>query len=298
MTKSMKKNVSLVLSSGGARGMAHIGIIEELIKNDFKIHSVAGSSIGAVVGGIYASGKLEEFADWVKNLHRIDVFKLMDFTMSSQGFLKGEKVFSELKKFIPDKNIEDLNIPFSAVATDPKSHKEAVFTSGSLYDAMRASISIPGILIPGKVKNTSYLDGGVLNPVPIDHVKRDDGDMLVVIDLNADLPYNKPKYDEDAQKKNEQQYQQLLDKFMEAIGIQKKEKTEKKTQLGYYELLNTSVALMQEKLTHLILEKHEPDLLIPISKKACKTFEFYRANELIEVGRMAFKKSYEKWSKE
>jgi len=292
----MKKNISLVLSSGGARGMAHIGIIEELLRNDFDIQAVSGASIGAVIGAIYASGKLSEFTDWVKNLHRIDVFKLMDFTMSSQGFLKGEKVFSELKKFIPDKNIENLNIPFAAVAADPNNHKEVVFTSGSMYDAMRASISIPGILIPGKVKNTYYIDGGVLNPIPIDHVKRDKENLLVVVDLNADLPYQKPKYDEDAQKKNEQQYQQLLEKIRDTLGIQKKDETEKENQLSYYELLNTSIILMQEKLTHLILEKHQPDLLIKISKKACKTFEFYRANELIEVGRTAFRKSLEEWS--
>ena len=134
----MKKQVSLVLSSGGARGLAHIGAIEELLKHDFKIEAVAGSSIGAAIGGIYASGNLEKYKDWILNLDKYGVFKLMDFTFSSHGFIKGEKVKREMRKFLGDPNIEDLNIPYVAVAADLYNQKEIVFTKGNLSDSKAA----------------------------------------------------------------------------------------------------------------------------------------------------------------
>ena len=124
----MKRSVSLVLSSGGSRGLAHIGVINELEKQGFLITSVSGSSIGAVIGGLYAMGKLPEYADWVATLNRRDVWDLMDFTMTTSGLMKGERVFDKMKTFIPDKNIEDMNIPFAAVATDILNETEFVLT--------------------------------------------------------------------------------------------------------------------------------------------------------------------------
>ena len=291
----MKQKVALVLSSGGARGMAHIGVIEELEKLDFEIHSISGTSIGAVVGGIYATGKLNEFAEWAKNLHRLDVYNLMDFSVTTNGFIKGIKVFNELKKFIPDQPIEDLKIPFAAVAGDAQNRKEIIFREGPLFRALRASVSIPGIIVPYRLDGTDLVDGGVVNPLPIDHVQRIKADLLVAVNLNSSTTYKKPKYDMATQQKNEQQYNLLLKKIKETLGLVKNHNNSKSKRLGYYEVLNASLNMMQEKLSELTLEKHQPDLLVKIPKTACKTFEFYRTNEMIEAGREEFLKSYTIW---
>ena len=291
----MKQKVALVLSSGGARGMAHIGVIEELEKLGFEISSVAGASIGSVIGGIYATDQLREYTKWVRNLHKFDVYKLMDFSVSSQGFIKGDKVFNEIQKFIPDRRIEDLAIPFAAVAADPHNRKERVFTRGSLFRAIRASIAIPGVVLPSRINDVDLVDGGVVNPIPADHVKRTDGDILVVVDLNSSFSYHKPNYDLDAQKANEAQYRMVLAKIRKKLGVSEKTNKDKKSRPGYYDLLNNSIYLMQEKLSELTLRLHKPDILIRIPRTACKTFEFYRANELIEAGREAFLKSYSEW---
>ena len=128
----MSRNIALVLSGGGARGMAHIGVIEELLKRDYRITSIAGTSMGALIGGVYAQGKLEEFKNWVTGLDQLEVFKLVDLTIGKGGLVKGEKVLNKMKEFIPDTNIEDLPIPYSATAVDIIKHEEVVFRSGSV----------------------------------------------------------------------------------------------------------------------------------------------------------------------
>ena len=159
MTEKIKKPVSLVLSSGGSKGLAHIGVINELEKQGFLITSVSGSSIGSVIGGIYAMGKLPEYTNWVKTLNQKAIWGLMDFTVSTNGLLKGEKVIEKMRTFIPDMPIEKMNIPFAAVATDILNEKEVVFRSGSFYEAIRASVAIPTIITPVKYKDTILVDG-------------------------------------------------------------------------------------------------------------------------------------------
>ncbi|TNF39522.1 MAG: phospholipase, partial [Cytophagales bacterium] len=182
---SKKKKVSLVLSSGGARGLAHVGVIEELEKRGYEISQIAGCSAGALVGGMYAAGKMNDFRDWICNLDRIDVFSLMDFTFSSKGFIKGEKVFNALKKVVQDCKIEDLSIPFSCNAVNVKTGKEHIFKEGSLYTAIRASGSIPSVFLPAKVQNQFFIDGGVLNPIPMSLLTESEDSILVVVDANG-----------------------------------------------------------------------------------------------------------------
>ena len=182
---SKKKTVSLVLSSGGARGLAHVGVIEELEKRGYEIIEIAGCSAGALVGGMYATGKMPEFKEWICNLDRVDVFSLMDFTFSSRGFIKGEKVYSALKKVVPDCQIEDLPIQFSCNAVEVHSGKEYVFRKGSLYKAIRASGSIPSVFLPAKIEKNHFIDGGVLNPVPISLISDPAKSLVVVVDVNG-----------------------------------------------------------------------------------------------------------------
>lgn len=291
-TSSKSKNVALVLSSGGARGLAHIGVIEELQARGYNITSIAGSSMGALVGGLYAAGKMEEYKKWIIGLDKMEILSLIDFTLTTKGFVKGEKVFERMRKlnFIPDINIEDLSIPYLAIAVDIINNKECVFNSGSLLKAIRSSISIPSVFTPIIHKDGLLVDGGVLNPLPLKHVVRYPNDILVAVDLNALIPYEKPDLPKRTKKKenhNEKIYA-LMQKWDELFGHDSKtvkEKTSKKPSIGYFDVLMRSVLLMQSKLTDYSVEITPPDVLIPISKDSSTVFEFYKAEELILYGR-------------
>lgn len=281
----MKKQISLVLSSGGARGVAHIGVIEELEKQGFEIKSIAGTSMGALVGGLYATGKLDVYKEWMCSLDKMDVFNLIDFTFSTNGIMKGDKILREMKRMIPDRNIEDLSIPFVTVATDISNSKELIFNSGSLYDAIRASISIPTVFTP-YVKDGSYIvDGGVLNPIPINRVKRIDDDILVVVDVNARVPNNKPPPLLENNNHEEKRYSKYINTVINKLNyFIPKHETDK---LGYFSLLNKTTGLMLHQISLMTLEKYQPDILINISRDSFGTYDFYKSEKLIEAGKKA-----------
>ncbi|MCX6234463.1 MAG: patatin-like phospholipase family protein [Bacteroidetes bacterium] len=268
----MKKNIALVLSSGGARGFAHIGVINVLEKNGFTITSIAGTSMGALVGGIYATGQFNLFEEWVSSLNIKEVLKLTDFSISNKGLLKGSRIIKKMKELVPDRNIEDLPIPFCSVATDIINGTETVFTEGNLYDAIRASISIPTVFQPFKVGDNYFVDGGVLNPIPIDRVKRQTDDLLVVVDVNAQIPYEKRKVTEEKLLYNRyfEQIKMIRNKLNTTIPRNKTD------HIGIFNLTNRSISLMLHKISLLTLEKHQPDLLINISRHSFGTYDFYK----------------------
>lgn len=180
-----KKTVTLVLGSGGARGMAHIGVIKWLEENNYDIQSVAGSSIGALVGGVYAAGKLKEFEEWVCGMTKMNILSYLDLAFSTDGFISGEKIMNTLKEMIGEIDIEQLPIPFTAVVTDIGREKEVWIKSGPLFDAIRASISMPLFFIPFEYEGTEFIDGGVLNPVPIAPTLSDRTQMTIAVDLHG-----------------------------------------------------------------------------------------------------------------
>ena len=274
-----KKKVSLVLSSGGARGVAHIGVIEALEENGFEISSIAGSSMGAVVGGVYAAGKLPEYKEWICNLDKLDVLKLMDFTFSTQGFVQGDKVFNEMKRFMGHVDIEDLSIPFAAVATDLKAKREVVFKEGDLYTALRASAAIPSVVKPSIHNGRLLVDGGVLNPIPVRHVTRSENDMLIISDVNANVPCIM----EDTRKQEQRPFIPWLEKWNGLMG-KKENKYEKRRSPSLFDLLAESIDLMQDRISDFIVEESRPDLLIKVSRDTCSTFEFHRSPYLIRCG--------------
>lgn len=280
-----KQKVALVLSSGGARGLAHIGVIEGLIANGYEITSVAGTSIGSLVGAFLACDELDRYKKWACELDRLDVFKLIDFTFSVNGFIRGEKVFKSLEEVIPDRSIDDFNIPYAAIATDIMSKKEKVFTSGSMYQAIKASVAIPTVIRPVHFEDQKLIDGGVLNPVPVNRVKRNEGDILVVSNVSSVKPYVRSKPEDKAAKDEEKNYLDKLNAFKNKWAKLLPGNSSAKDKLGYFELLNRSIDLMQDQLATILLEKYEPDILAEISRDACNTFEFYRAEEMIEEGR-------------
>jgi NTE family protein len=286
------KNVRLVLGSGGARGMAHIGVIEELEKEGFTIKEVVGCSMGAVVGGIYCTGHLPEYKHWLIGLSRLDVFRLLDFTLSSQGFVKGERVFREIEKLIGDHQIESLKIPFTAVATDVIGKREVHYRAGSLFKALRASIAIPTIFTPVVEGRSQLVDGGVLNPLPLNLIHRDLDDIVVAVNINANIPARDMV---PVENKEKAAYQKMLDAFRtQFLGIETKVE-EKIEQFGLFDLLNKSLDMTMDRLTELMIDVHKPHIVVDVSREACGVFEFYRANEIIEEGRKAFQKSYRKY---
>ncbi|MBU1012511.1 MAG: patatin-like phospholipase family protein [Bacteroidetes bacterium] len=285
----MKRKVSLVLSGGGARGIAHIGVIEEIEKQGFEIFSVSGTSMGAMVGGIYALGKMEAYKNWICSLDKIKVFSLIDFSFSTQGLVKGDKVFNKMKEFIPDVNIEDLKINYTAVAADIMNKKEVVFTKGSIFDAIRASISIPTIFTPVKTEDGLLVDGGVINNIPINYAHRTPGDILIVVNVNANIPIDKPVITKKETAIKLSIYQKKIRDFYHHLNkTHPMSKTEK---LGYFELINKTIGLMTYHNAQMSLEKYKPDILINISRDSCSTYDFYKAEELVEIGRHAAIKS-------
>ncbi len=180
----MKKSVALVLSSGGPRGLAYIGAIEELQSRGYTIHSVAGTSMGSLIGGVFAAGKLAEFKEWITTLDGWKVFSLMDFSLSKNHFVKGDKIMDAIKCIVPDVDIESLEIPYRAVATDISTGEEVVFSSGKLFDAIRASISIPSLFRPVPYGMSMLIDGCMVNCLPLNRVVRSEDDILVAFDTN------------------------------------------------------------------------------------------------------------------
>lgn len=285
------KNVRLVLGSGGARGMAHIGVIEELEREGFTIKEVAGCSMGAIVGGLYCAGHLTEYKHWLISLSRFDVFKLLDFTLSTQGFVKGDRVFKAIEQLIGEHEIEKFPIPFTAVASDLTARQEIYFRSGSLFKALRASIAIPTIFTPVIDGQKQLVDGGVLNPLPLNRVKREEGDWLVAVNLNANVPEVKKNSEPIVVNEEKGAYLRMIDQFRTQLFRFDSKAEETVEKLGLFDILNKSYDLTQDRLTELMIEVHKPDLVIDIPRDACGVFEFYRANEIIETGRLAFKKA-------
>jgi len=289
----MKPKITLVLSGGGARGIAHIGVIEELERCGYEIASVTGTSMGALVGGVYADDAMTPFKEWMLSLDRRKVFSLVDFTLSRSGLIKGDKVFNKMKDFIPDTPIEELRIPYAAVAVDLINSREVVFREGSLFDAIRASVSIPSVLTPVKTSDGLLVDGGVLNNIPTNHAPRVPGDLLVAVNVNAKIPVRLPEISREEGEKQKRAYQKKMEEFYSHLhkilpqGPAEKKPQSNEETMGYFNLIDTTISLMTYSLAQKSLLHYAPDVLIEVSRDACGTYDFYKAVELVEMGREA-----------
>lgn len=292
-----KQKIALVLSGGGARGNAHIGVIEEIEKQGFEIASVTGTSMGSLVGGIYASGEMEAFKQWMLSLDRRRVFNLVDFTVTRFGVVKGDRVFKAIKQFIPDSRIEDLLLPYAAVAVDLISKQEVVFREGSLFDAIRASVSIPTVLTPVKTKDGLLVDGGVMNNIPVNHAKRTEGDLLVAVNVNANVPVYVPRISREEREKQKKAYKKKIEEFQAQVhkllphGSAEKQAQLSEEKLSSFNLVDRTLSMMINHMAQMNLKYHSPDMLIEISRDSCRTYDFFKAGELIEAGRHAARKS-------
>ena len=276
------KTVSLVLGSGGARGYTHIGVIEEIEKRGYKIEAISGSSMGALIGGLYACGKLQEYKEWVLGLDIIDIAKLVDFSFFNNGMIKGDKVFNILEKMIGRVNIEDLPIEYSAVATDITKQKEVWLQKGDLLEAIRASIAIPTIFTPKKMEDRYLIDGGVLNPLPIAPTLSANTDITIAVNLNAT---NTKNYNIKIPKEEIEKQNKILEWFFEF----KKSSFFDDDEMGIFTIFGKTIDIMQNNILECKMAGYKPDIMINIPNDICGFYEFNKAYEMIELGKMIAK---------
>ena len=280
------KNVALALSSGGARGLAHIGAIEELEAQGYHISSIAGCSMGALIGGVYAAGKLNEFREWMKTIDRKKMLGLIDFSLSLNHLVKGTRIIEAIMEFVPDVNIEHLPIPYCAVATDLKAGREVMFRKGSLFKAIRASISLPSFYEPVTLNDMILIDGGIINPLPLNRVKRQSGDILVGVDVSG------------------HDYKAQWDELHRLTAMQKSD-TSLKTKIldmlipdniefNYYTVLSRASSLMIRQNSILMAQFMNPDILIDIQMNRYGTFDFDKSEKLIAIGRQKTSQAIDK----
>lgn len=289
MADGSKKTVSLVLGSGGARGLAHIGVIRYLEENDYDIRSIAGCSIGAVIGGIYAAGKLDEYEKWVCAIDRVDIVSLLDFSWQKDGLVKGEKIIATLKGLIGEYDIEDLPIRFTAVATDFLAEKEVWIQKGSLFDAMRASMSLPLFFTPFEYRGRRLIDGGVLNPVPIAPTFSDHNDLTIAVNLSGKVEGDSRSHEtmriRDVSEEDEEAsaLRRKIGRFLESLGDHLA-RGASQDELDVLEIANLAFDAMQGAISRQKLAAYPPDKVITIPSNVASVLEFDRARELIDVG--------------
>ena len=287
-----KTKISLVLGSGAARGLTHIGVIRCLEDHDYDIQYIAGASMGALIGGIYAAGELDVYVKWVKALKRRNIIRLLDISFSRKSIFKGEKIIYVLNEMIKDYTIEELPIGFTAVATDIVEQKEVWLTDGSLFEAIRASTAVPMIFSPVKSSGRLLVDGGILNPVPVAPTLNNNTELTVAVALNGPAEIFEKQgqevFEQDESNQNEEdrpknKYQQGIEKIIESM-MPKGEVEKKVRDLSIFNLMTQSMDTMQSSITRFKLAAHRPEIVVEVPRNLCGWFDFDRAEELIEFG--------------
>jgi len=277
----MTKDVALVLSSGGARGLAHIGAIEELESQGYRITSIAGCSMGALIGGVYAAGKLKDFREWMKTVDRKKMLELTDFSLSLNHIVKGTRIIEAIMEFVPDTLIEDLPIPFCAVSTDWQNGREVVFREGSLFDAIRASISLPSFFDPVRRDGMILIDGGIINPIPLNRVDRCEGDILMGVDVSGHDYQGQTEMQQaiNAKRKRDKSWKQtILNKIIP-----------ENIEFNTLTLLSRASSLMIRQNSLLMERLMKPDILLDIQLSRYTTFDFDKSEKLVAIGRQRAK---------
>ncbi|WP_204355754.1 patatin-like phospholipase family protein [Marinobacter bohaiensis] len=320
-----RRTCALVLGSGGARGYAHIGAVEVLEERGYDIVAIAGCSMGSLIGGVYAAGKMQDYKDWVTGLKQLDVLRLLDVSLSPAGAIRGEKVFSVVRDIIGDTLIEDLPMAYTAVATDLLAHKEIWFQEGSLHQAIRASIAIPGVVTPVVFNGRVLVDGGLLNPLPIIPTIAAHADYIFAVNLAGEdrSSYRLPKsvYMDDPESDLEVWLDRMRTKagrwfdwdLLRSLGpkgatdpepiAEAKEDLEEEAEgvqagedghgtiawdklgIGKFDIMNMTIETMQNALIQYKIAGYPPDMLVNVPKASCRTYDYHKAPEMIQIGR-------------
>lgn len=288
------KRVALVLGSGGARGYAHIGVINELQARGYDIVGISGSSMGALVGGLQAAGKLDEFAEWAKSLTQRAILRLLDPKITAAGVLRAEKILDAVRDILGEVTIEDLPIPYTAVSTDLLTGKSVWLQRGPVDAAIRASIAIPGVIAPHVLDGRLLADGGILDPLPMAPIAAVNADLTIAVSLaGSEAGGDEPEDTEPSATtewlgrvwrsttalfdsgRSDEAEDELVDASKEAEPVPR---------LGSFEVMNRTIDIAQAALARHTLAAYPPDVLIEVPRTACRSLEFHRAAEVIEVG--------------
>ena len=305
------KRVALVLGSGGARGLAHIGAIEELEERGYTINSIAGCSMGSIIAGMYAAGQLKEAKEWFLQVDKQLILRMMDINLlSGNSLVKGQRIIKELEKIVPDRPMEKLNIPCAIVASDMIHTEEVIFRSGSLFEAVRASNSIPLFFQPVQIGQRLLIDGGILNPLPLHVVERHEGDILVAVDISGkdSMPVDNDYEPIDVEGK-------LRDIKARGIPVPKswenqlrqlgkrvdKVRMDRANDLGrtvsFAGMVDRMSDMQIQQNTLMALRLTPPDVHAVMPQYAYTTFDFDKAEEIIEQGRLLMRKALDEYEK-
>lgn len=313
MKRKTEPVIALVLGGGAARGWAHIGVIHELADMGIEPDLVVGTSVGSIVGGAYASGNLDQFEEWISGLGRVDIIRLLDAKMTGGGFLQGNNLMAAIKKRIGDPKIEDLEIPFACVATELGTGREVWLREGSLLDACRASIALPGMFAPSRMKESRLLvDGGLVNPVPVSLARAMGGEVVIAVNLNGDLigrhffvhGGGEEISAEDSERalaeieekdtiiakwaaKMKAGFGVRLDSYISSL--RKKESPDP----GLFDVIAGSIDIMQDRITRSRMAGEPPDIHITPMLSHVGLMEFDRADESIREGRESTRRQRE-----
>ncbi|ANF57772.1 patatin-like phospholipase family protein [Halotalea alkalilenta] len=302
----MSPRAVLALGSGGARGYAHIGVIEEVESRGYEIAAISGCSMGAVIGGIYAAGHLDDYRDWVCRLGYLDVLRLVDLTWSGAGTMRAGRVMGHLGKWLEGIDIESLPIPFTSVATDLVRQREVWFQRGSLMRAIRASIAIPGVITPVSIDDRLLVDGGLVNPLPILPTLSVRNDLVIAVNVTALSPQNvgidqllpaalREELDGDRRTRFPWRWRKRALDAPAAPSSERPSHRRRAQALGRIELILRSFDITQASLASYKIAGSPPDVLIEIPKTVCGSYEFHRAAELIVLGRYLAAKALDRY---
>ena len=303
------KKVALVLGSGGARGLAHIGAIEELEARGYTISSIAGCSMGSIIAGMYAAGQIKEAKEWFLQVDKQLILRMMDLNLlSTNSLVKGRRIIEELEKVVPDRPIEELNIPCTIVASDLIHAEEVIFRTGSLFEAVRASISIPLFFQPVQMGQRLLVDGGILNPLPLNLVERTKGDLLVAMDISG-----KDSLEVEPEPEPIDVEGRLAELTAHGIPVPKslenqlrqlgkrvdKVRSDRAKDLGrtvsFAGLVNRMSDMQIQQNTLLTLRLTPPDVHAVMPQYAFSTFDFDKAEQIIERGRILMREALDKY---
>ena len=284
-------NIALVLSSGGARGYAHIGAIEALQSRGHRITSVAGTSMGALVGGMYCAGQLSQVKQWMCSISQKDMLALTDFSLSLNHLVKGNRVMDALRQLVPDVPIEQLAVPFCAVATDLQTRREVAFRKGSLYRAIRSSISIPTVFKPVSIGPHTLVDGGLVNPLPLNRVQRTEGDLLVSINVGAPATPGAAASRQHELELREGRIQRWTERLVPDAVRRGLDANAVSLLLDTFDIMIQSHTLLAKRL-------NPPDVSVDIPMNRFGLFDFDQATPIIEAGRQATLAALDRWEAE
>jgi NTE family protein len=295
--------VALVLGAGGARGLAQIGVIEALQERGLRIVSIAGSSSGALVGGLFAAGKMSVYRDWLYSMSRTDMLRLLDPVFGQPALFRGERLMHALRELAGEPRIEDLEVDFTAVAVDLVRQREVWLREGDLWDAVRASIAIPGVFTPYELHGRELVDGGLLAPLPITATRLSDAQRLIAVDMHGwpDQPPGGLAHHNGADKAQALQVASIKPPSLLARWFRRSYQPEANApgeeaphELSFSELMARSLDMMQAQIARVQLALDPPELVIRIPRDACQFYEFWRAKELIALGREEADKALDK----